>query len=73
MLAQQTVATPASQASVVAISEEPPSTDINGDGKQTIADMSIFMLHIMGSDLRYDFNQDGKVNTSDLSILMSAR
>ena len=72
-LAEQIIAKPASQASVVAISAEPPSTDLNGDGNQTIADMSIFMLHIMGSDLRYDFNQDGKVNTGDLSIIMSAR
>ncbi len=72
-LAAQTVATPASKASVVAISTESPSTDLNGDGRQTIADMSIFMLHIMGTDVRYDFNQDGKVNTTDLSILMTAR
>ncbi len=72
-LAAQAVAKPASQASVVAISAEPPSTDLNGDGKQTIADMSIFMLHIMGTDLRYDFNQDGKVNSADLSIIMSAQ
>ncbi len=72
-LTEQTVAAPASQASVVAISAEPPSTDLNGDGEQTIVDMSIFMLHIMGSNPRYDFNQDGKVNTTDLSIIMSAR
>ena len=70
---QQTVAAPASRTSVIAVSSEVPSTDLNGDGKQSIADMSIFMLHILSTDSRYDFNQDGKVNNVDLSILMSAQ
>lgn len=49
----------------------PPSTDLNGDGRQTIADVSIFMLNIAGNDPRYDFNQDGRVNTTDLNLLLS--
>jgi len=48
-----------------------PSTDLNGDGKQTIADISIFIMHIAGDDERYDFNLDGKVGLKDLNILMS--
>lgn len=49
-----------------------PSTDLNDDGKQSIADMSIFMLHLASGDKRSDFNLDGSVNTKDLSILMGA-
>lgn len=52
---------------------ELPSTDLNGDGRQSITDVSIFMLNLAGSDPRYDFNLDGKVNAQDLSILMDAR
>ena len=48
-----------------------PSTDLNGDGKQTIADISIFMINLAGSDVRYDFNLDGKVDLIDLNILLS--
>jgi len=55
----------------VAVANEAPSTDLNGDGKQNFADLSIFLLHLGGSNPRYDFNQDGKVNLGDLSILTS--
>jgi hypothetical protein len=72
-LAQETIAAPSDRASILAVAEDPPATDLNGDGQQTIADVSIFMLHIMGSNSRYDFNQDGRVTTADLSILMSSR
>lgn len=58
--------------SPVKIIEEPPTTDLNGDGEQSIADISIFMLNIAGNDPRFDFNGDGKVNTKDLSILLDA-
>jgi hypothetical protein len=51
----------------------PPSTDLNGDGKQSILDISIFILHLGSNDPRYDFNLDGKVNTDDLSILLNAK
>lgn len=50
-----------------------PSIDLNGDGKQGIADISIFMLNIAGSDPRYDFNLDGKVDIKDLNILLSSK
>ncbi|MEK7462727.1 MAG: hypothetical protein AAB618_04110 [Patescibacteria group bacterium] len=52
--------------SVVSI---PPKTDLNADGKQTIADTSIFMTDLVKQNLRSDFNQDGVVNLKDLSIL----
>lgn len=52
---------------------EPPSTDLNGDGKQSIADVSIFMLNMRGDTARYDFNLDGAVTTKDLSILLNAK
>lgn len=52
--------------------EERPSTDLNGDGKQSIADISIFMINLAGNDVRYDFNLDGEVNIKDLNILLGA-
>lgn len=48
------------------------STDLNGDGKQSIRDISIFMLNMAGNDPLYDFNTDGTVDTKDLSILLDA-
>ncbi len=49
-----------------------PSTDLNNDGKQTFADIGIFMLKLGSNETRYDFNQDGKVNIADLSIIINA-
>ncbi len=53
--------------------KELPSTDLNSDGKQSMADISIFMLNIAGSDPKYDFNLDGEVNIKDLNILLDAK
>ena len=53
----------------VTVFPAPPDTDLNDDGKQTIADTSIFMADIVTRNLRSDFNQDGVVNLKDLSIL----
>jgi hypothetical protein len=55
------------------IAKEIPSTDLNADGKQSIVDISIFMLNFIGKDARYDFNLDGKVDIKDLNILLSAK
>jgi hypothetical protein len=46
-----------------------PDTDLNDDGKQTIADVSIFMTDLVVQNERSDFNQDGTVDLRDLSIL----
>lgn len=46
------------------------STDLNQDGKQSIADVSIFMKHLATKNLASDFDQDGVVGLKDLSILM---
>lgn len=46
------------------------STDLNHDGKQSIADVSIFMKHLATGNLESDFDQDGTVGLKDLSILM---
>lgn len=54
------------------VTEEHPQTDLNDDGQQTIADVSIFMGHLATRNERSDFNEDGKVNLADLSILMDA-
>lgn len=45
------------------------TTDLNGDGEKTLADTSIFMIHLAKQNLRSDFNHDGVVNLVDLSIL----
>ena len=52
--------------------KEKPSTDLNGDGKQSIADISIFMMKMIGNNPRYDFNLDGKVDLKDLNVLLGA-
>ena len=49
------------------------TTDLNNDSKTTLADVSIFMLHLASMNLRSDFNNDKKVNAADLSILLNAR
>ena len=53
----------------ITIIPETPNTDLNNDGQQTMADVSIFMTHLLSQDALSDFNQDGKVNLKDLSIL----
>lgn len=72
-LAEKTVVTKTdSESGSVRVLAKDKSTDLNIDGKTTIADVSIFMLHLSSRNLRSDFNNDGKVGTKDLSILMNA-
>ena len=47
-------------------------TDLNGDNKQSLADLSMFMGDLAGGNPRSDFDANGKVNLSDLSILLQA-
>jgi hypothetical protein len=56
-----------------AIVANSPSPDLNGDGSVTIADNSIFFIHLLRNNPRSDFNGDGRVDTKDLSILLGAR
>lgn len=70
-IARETVATPTPPPSEIAVVNELPQTDVNGDGEQTIADVSIFMVGMMSDNLAFDFTGDGEVNISDLSVLMS--
>lgn len=55
----------------VSVTPEKATTDLNGDGLQTLADVSIFILNAPSKESRFDFNQDGQVNTKDLAILLS--
>ncbi len=73
VLDTQTIAEPESSVANIMVVNEPPTTDLSGDGKQTLADISIFMLNMLGTDARFDFNLDGSVDTKDLSIIMSAK
>jgi hypothetical protein len=53
----------------VTVVPETKSRDLNGDGKQSMADVSIFMIDSVSNNLRSDLNGDGTVNLKDLSIL----
>jgi len=53
----------------VTVIPAPPQTDLNNDGKQSLADTSIFMTDFFSQNLRSDFNKDEKVDLKDLSIL----
>ena len=53
----------------VTVVSGPPDIDLNDDGKQSLADTSIFMSDLVTQNLRSDFNQDKVVNLKDLSIL----
>lgn len=59
-------------ASAVTIIPNPPSYDVNNDGKVSLADIATFMLKLGSRDVRFDFNQDGTVSTADLSLLLNA-
>jgi hypothetical protein len=54
---------------IVTVVSAPPDTDLNDDGKQSLADTSIFMTDLVTQNPRSDFNQDGSVSIKDLSIL----
>lgn len=62
----------AEQRSWYQVGDASPSTDINNDGRTTLADLSIFMLNVGSNNIRYDLNQDGTVSIKDLSVLMEA-
>lgn len=57
---------------VLQVLPEQINFDLNGDGKLTLADTSIFILHLASQNLRSDFNQDGVVTINDLDLLLAA-
>lgn len=61
------------QSTQVVVGTTPDPLDLSGDGKHTIADVSIFMTHLVANNTSSDFNQDGKVTLADLSILLDGR
>jgi hypothetical protein len=68
-LHEQTLLSSSLPGPTITVIPEAPSTDLNHDGKQTIADTSIFMVDFITKNRRSDFNQDGSVDLKDLSIL----
>jgi hypothetical protein len=46
------------------------ATDINGDGKITLTDVSSFMASWSQGNKRYDFNNDGDMTFRDFSIIL---
>lgn len=67
---ETTIINPTTQ---VVVGKTANALDLNRDGKQSIADVSIFMHHLLTQNTTSDFNQDNKVNLADLSILMDGR
>ncbi len=59
-------------ASLSLVKPKPVSSDINGDGKVDLTDLSILISN-WGStkNRKVDLNGDGKVNLADVSILLS--
>jgi hypothetical protein len=47
-------------------------TDVNGDTKITLADISAFMTEWVKQNNRYDFNDDGLMTFRDFSILLAS-
>lgn len=68
-LAEQTLFSAPLEGPKVRVIEEAPDRDLNDDGKQSMADISIFMSDLVSKNLRSDLNGDGSVNLEDLSIL----
>ncbi len=68
---EETIARPSPSPAAIAVVRDGAQTDVNGDGKQSIADVSIFMVGMVTGNADLDFNGDGRVNLSDLSMLMS--
>lgn len=50
-----------------------PSTDLNADGKQTFADVSVLLLNIGSTNVQFDLNMDGVVDLLDLQIVVQAK
>jgi len=46
-------------------------TDINGDGRVTLVDISAFMAAWGSKNATYDFNSDGKMTFRDFSIILA--
>ncbi len=62
---------------LVGIGEKPQGdnkkrSDINGDGKVNLADLSILLFNWKKSNALADINMDGIVNITDFSIMLSA-
>lgn len=71
-LMDQTIVRKSITGPAVDVITELRTTDLNSDGRQTIADTSIFMTHLVSQNKRSDFNGDGTVGTADLSIILNA-
>lgn len=56
----------------VQIMSETRTTDLNNDGKVTLADLSMFMLFFTSGNRQADFNGDGSITTADLNILLQS-
>ncbi len=69
LLSKETLFESAVEGPTVVVIPEAKNRDLNQDGKQTMADVSIFMTDIVSKNLRSDLNGDGTVNLEDLSIL----
>jgi Cohesin domain len=68
-LSKETLFEAAVEGPTVIVIPETKNRDLNQDGKQSMADVSIFMTDLISKNLRSDLNGDGTVDLKDLSIL----
>lgn len=69
VLARETILTTSVPGPQLQIVNNLPDIDLNDDGVQSMADVSIFMVDVLAKNVRSDFNADGAVDLKDLSIL----
>lgn len=47
--------------------------DLNGDNKQSLVDVSMFMADFLAQNPRSDFDKDGKVSLADFNVIIITR
>lgn len=54
----------------VVVASENKNLDLSGDGKQSLADVSVFLQYLVTGNTAGDVNGDGRVSIADMSILL---
>jgi hypothetical protein len=54
----------------VVVASKDKNLDLSGDGKQSLADVSVFLQYLVTGNTAGDVNGDGRVSIADMSILL---
>lgn len=54
----------------VVVASQDKNLDLSGDGKQSLADVSVFLQYLVSGNTAGDINGDGRVSIADMSILL---